>query len=607
MQNKLTPQVATALLALATLLLPPAPASAQGTAFTYQGRLDSGGNAANGTYDFRIRLASDAQGNTYVGSPVVTNGIAVANGQFVVSLDFGAVFNGDNFWLEVGVRTNGAVGYTMLAPLQPLTAAPYAQYALTPAGPQGPVGPQGNQGEPGPVGATGSQGPIGLTGPQGATGATGATGPQGPQGLPGSADAWSRTGNTGTTPGVNFMGTTDNQPLEIKVNGSRALRIEPATNSTYGYSPNLLGGHSGNIISNGFVGAVIMGGGSASNPNRAGNNFATVLGGHGNTASGTLSTAMGNGTAASGESSTAMGYSTGARGTASTAMGSATAASGSFSTAMGINTTASGFASTAMGAATTAGGLYSTAMGYRAKANHDGSFVWADSQSADFTSTGNAQFCIRANGGVQLSGDTKMFFGSTLSQKIHLFGADWGLGIQSGVQYSRIGAGGAYAWYSGGTHNDGTYNAGGGATLMILNSGGLTVNGAFVSASDRNVKSGFAAVDAHEILEKVAALPITRWCYTNDMAGTPHLGPVAQDFHAAFGVGPDDKHIATVDADGVALAAIQGLNEKVEVKSQEAEDRMQKLEAENSELKSELSELKQLVQAMNHKLNGGAK
>jgi hypothetical protein len=70
---------------------------------------------------------------------------------------------------------------------------------------------------------------------------------------------------------------------------------------------------------------------------------------------------------------------------------------------------------------------------------------------------------------------------------------------------------------------------------------------------------------------------------------------VAQDFYAAFNVGPDDKHIATVDADGVALAAIQGLNQKVETGSQKSEARLQKLEADNARLKHELHELKELL------------
>ncbi len=65
------------------------------------------------------------------------------------------------------------------------------------------------------------------------------------------------------------------------------------------------------------------------------------------------------------------------------------------------------------------------------------------------------------------------------------------------------------------------------------------------------------------MLDKVASLPITRWNFKTDQV-TEHIGPMAQDFHGLFNVGTDDKHIATVDEDGVALAAIQGLNQKIE-------------------------------------------
>ena len=78
---------------------------------------------------------------------------------------------------------------------------------------------------------------------------------------------------------------------------------------------------------------------------------------------------------------------------------------------------------------------------------------------------------------------------------------------------------------------------------------------------------------------------------------------MAQDFYAAFNIGLEDTGICTVDADGVALAAIQGLNQKLEVRGQKSEDRFQKLETENAELKQRLQKLEQL---MNHKLNGGA-
>ena len=124
----------------------------------------------------------------------------------------------------------------------------------------------------------------------------------------------------------------------------------------------------------------------------------------------------------------------------------------------------------------------------------------------------------------------------------------------------------------------------------------------FVTTSDRNAKENFSAVDVKAMLEKVAALPITQWNFKEDKA-TPHVGPMAQDFYSAFKVGPGSSSIATVDADGVALAAIQGLNQKVEQRSQDSGVRIQKLEAENAELKQRLEKLEQL---MNGK-NGGAK
>jgi hypothetical protein len=102
-------------------------AGAQGTAFTYQGRLTANGGAANGSYDFRFRLATDPLADHYSATPYLTNGVPVANGIFTTIVDFGeGVFNGSNYWLEVDVRTNGNGGYTQLTPLQAVTPTPYA-------------------------------------------------------------------------------------------------------------------------------------------------------------------------------------------------------------------------------------------------------------------------------------------------------------------------------------------------------------------------------------------------------------------------------------------------------------------------------------------------
>ena len=82
---------------------------AQNTAFTYQGRLGTNGAALTGSFDFRFRLAQDSLGNTFVGSPILSNAVPVSGGLFIVPLDFGAgIFTGSNYWLQVDVKTNGA-------------------------------------------------------------------------------------------------------------------------------------------------------------------------------------------------------------------------------------------------------------------------------------------------------------------------------------------------------------------------------------------------------------------------------------------------------------------------------------------------------------------
>lgn len=107
-----------------------------------------------------------------------------------------------------------------------------------------------------------------------------------------------------------------------------------------------------------------------------------------------------------------------------------------------------------------------------------------------------------------------------------------------------------------------------------------------MSLSDRNSKTNSVPVDGRDVLEKVATLPIATWNYKSQDQSIRHIGPMAQDFHTAFGVGEDEKHITSVDADGVALAAIQGLNQKLEEQLQAKEARIDALERTAAELKA---------------------
>jgi len=101
---------------------------AQGTAFTYNGRLNDRGTPANGSYDLSFTLCNAVTNGT--GFAALTNSAtAVSNGLFMVTLDFGGVFNGSNYWLEIAARTNGGGSFTTLTPRQPITPTPYAIYS----------------------------------------------------------------------------------------------------------------------------------------------------------------------------------------------------------------------------------------------------------------------------------------------------------------------------------------------------------------------------------------------------------------------------------------------------------------------------------------------
>jgi hypothetical protein len=115
---------------------------------------------------------------------------------------------------------------------------------------------------------------------------------------------------------------------------------------------------------------------------------------------------------------------------------------------------------------------------------------------------------------------------------------------------------------------------GGGAVTIRSNIAGANTGvtmaanaGSWTSLSDRNLKTAIAPVDATTVLARVLELPMRTWSYIAQGEGIRPMHPMAQDFSAAFGLGEDGNTIATIDADGVALAAIQGLNTKPETEN----------------------------------------
>jgi len=585
-------------------------AFAQVTAFTYQGRLNSGGAPAGGLFDFRFRLDADAAGNTILAT-AFTNAVGVSSGLFTTTIDFGASqFTGSNLWLEVDVKTNGAANYTALAPLQAFTPTPYAIFATTASNLSGTVSAAQISGglignavlPPSPV-FSGALSASSFAGNGANVTNVNAVALNGLN----ATNFWQLGGNN--VAAGQFLGSANNQPVEFWVNNQRAFRLEPS--SAIGVrTPNVIGGSVGNHVAPGVYGAAIGGGGDdnwvvnagdTDDRNVVANDYGTIGGGQANSVGAYAATVAGG---AVNEIENYANVSAIGGGAYNWIQGSSVELGTGFATIGGgeYNTINSNAACATIpgGSNNIAGGVYSFAAGQQAQALHQGAFVWADSQNAPFASTANDQFCVRAQGGVRLDASASLYFGSLTRQMVNLFGTSYGIGVQSGTVYERSPT--RFSWFQGGVHSNTQNDPGtGGTVLMTLTSSGLTVAGTINSSSDRNVKENFQPVNAGAVLAKVAALPLSEWSYKADEDHSRHLGPMAQDFHAAFGTGADDKHIAVVDEGGVALAAIQGLNEKVENGKRKAETQMEQLAAENAGLKQSVAELKQLVQSLAEK------
>jgi hypothetical protein len=331
---------------------------------------------------------------------------------------------------------------------------------------------------------------------------------------------WKLGGNAGTTPGTDFLGTTDNQALEVKVNGQRALRIEPTSSDA-----NILANPAANVLLPGVIGATIAGGGggptcsptcsivadsygtiSGGLDNFAGNgggtpddaSFATVGGGRDNQADATFSLVAGGflNEAVSSESTVGGGSSNIAGGRAATIGGGLS------------NETSSDFATIPGGRSNFASGG-GFAAGQFARADDGGSFVWSDGTAVTQSPAANT-FSVRASGGIWL--------GTTSTPSITA-----------------------------------------GHFLDTSTGGFLSSAGAWTSSSDRSLKRDFRPVSRESVLRRIGRMPLSSWSYKAETPGVRHIGPTAQAFYRAFGLGLGNKHIAAIDEGGVALAAIQGL------------------------------------------------
>ncbi len=250
----------------------------------------------------------------------------------------------------------------------------------------------------------------------------------------------------------------------------------------------------------------------------------------------------------------------------SAAFGFNAIASGDQSFATGDKTVASGRASVAMGFQSIASGASSIALGVNADTNsQDGSFVFSDRSIDQFFRAGAPNsFNVRAVNGYRLFSDSTLTRGllfSNINPAIPDITSSASLTTNSG----------AFRLVADTNPNDGVddrrtevWSNGAGTAGVRLPAG----SGAWQNLSDRNAKQNIRLVNSREILRGVLRLPISTWSYKT-RPQTRHIGAMAQDFYRAFKVGEDDKHISNIDPDGLALAAIQGLNQ--EIKERDAE------------------------------------
>lgn len=374
----------------------------------------------------------------------------------------------------------------------------------------------------GVAGAPGAQGPAGAQGPQG---------PQGPKGETGSVDTSNFYDRAASDGRFAQLGPSGPQTTGPTAPGSAALWLRSTvTDGGPSSVADLKALNDGGLLAGGSLGygkipatgcgertmwfpykAAFRSGsagacsGAVTAWDDANVGFYSWAGGNATVAKGLGSFAFGDQSVASSTAAVAMGSSNESSGTASTTFGASSRAEGFGTLALGYTNRAAGQGAVALGYRNTALGDYSLALGNRATvgAAQNGSFVYGDNSTTDgLSATASNQFTARAAGGFRFLTNATATTGCTLP---------------SG-------------------------------------------SGVFSCTSDRNAKRGFAP--AAGVLGRLARVPVSTWSYRSEKGGVRHMGPTAQDFRQAFGLGTDDRSIGVLDEAGVSLAAVKELHAK---------------------------------------------
>lgn len=411
-----------------------------------------------------------------------------------------------------------------------------------------------------------------------------------------------------------------------------------ATNTSMKEIANVIAGSANNQASANVQGATISGGGQIGFPNQVNRNFGTVSGGRGNQAGEYAVVGGGNDNTASGFRSVISGGSNNVASTINATVGGgtnntasdyhATVSGGSFNTASNLDATVGGGSGNVANfrRTTIAGGTENTASNEEATVG-GGSYNTASgaySTAGGGTSNTASGFSSTVSGGAgnRASNDQSTVSGGLANRAEGMYStvpggfanqalADYSFatGSQAQVDPSHMGAtlfadASRFPFVSL-TPNEFAVRATGGVRFVTgLNQAGEPLSGvrlppgsgSWEMLSDRNAKTDFIPVDSLQVLERLASLPISTWNYKGQPASVQHMGPVAQDFYAAFGLGSDNHYISSVDSDGVALAAIQGLYRM----TREKDTQLASLQEENDKQAAQLSALDARLTALEH-------
>ncbi|MEM6282963.1 MAG: tail fiber domain-containing protein, partial [Chloroflexota bacterium] len=546
---------------LIVLVLAVSAASAQtfnnaGT-FTYQGYLEQNNTGLTGNCNFIFALYDAVSGGNQIGNTQSLSNVAVTNGVFNVNLNSGAApFAAGDRYLQISVQCAGDNAAITLSPRQPINPSPVAMSLPG-------LYTQPNATSPNVLGGynenTITNGVVGAT--------IGGGGVDRAQvrllpGPPRDGDAQHFVYDSyGTIGGgaANRVGSSDSN-----VNNGFYATVGGGLNNTAGNAYAVIGGGSYNSASNQFA---TIGGGTE---NQVFDAYSTVGGGVSNEAGSSSSPAPYT-TVGGGELNRASGLrSTVAGGSNNRASGQASAVGGGIR-----NRAEASYATIAGGGPTNLNPSFADATANVVLDNYG--TIGGGGNNRAGSNDGNSQIPTNATFATVGGGEGNVAGGafSTVPggqfntvEGAHSFAAGqtarlsataantflWADGSYSGTfitprQFVAVATGGV-EFYTGTNGQNLT-----GATGVIL----AANSGTWSAASDRALKSNIEDVDSIAVLDAVAQMPISTWNYTAQGEGVLHMGPMAQDFYAAFGLGLDERHIDTVDADGVALAAIQGL------------------------------------------------